>query len=116
IPIAGTWSGFLRDAALGWLARRTRARVIGHQHAGDIDRKSTRLESRHTEIYTLSYTTLFRSIPIAGTWSGFLRDAALGWLARRTRARVIGHQHAGDIPQVLARRGRDARLVEDGLR
>jgi glycosyltransferase involved in cell wall biosynthesis len=54
-------------------------------------------------------------IPIAGTWSGFLRDAALGWLARRTRARVIGHQHAGDIPQVLARRGRDARLVNDGF-
>jgi len=54
-------------------------------------------------------------IPIAGTWSGFLRDAALGWLARRTRARVIGHQHAGDIPQVLARRGRDARLVDDGF-
>jgi glycosyltransferase involved in cell wall biosynthesis len=54
-------------------------------------------------------------IPIAGTWSGFLRDAALGWLARRTRARVIGHQHAGDIPQVLARRGLDARLVDGGF-
>ncbi len=54
-------------------------------------------------------------IPIAGTWSGFLRDAALGWLARRTRARVIGHQHAGDIPQVLARGGLDARLVDGGF-
>lgn len=54
-------------------------------------------------------------IPIAGTWSGFLRDAALGWLARRTRARVIGHQHAGDIPQVLARGGTDARLVDGGF-
>jgi glycosyltransferase involved in cell wall biosynthesis len=54
-------------------------------------------------------------IPIAGTWSGFLRDAALGWLARQTRARVIGHQHAGDIPEVLARRGLDARLVDGGF-
>src|SRR5476649_1650821 len=27
----------------------------------DIDRKSTRLNSSHTVIYTLSYTTLFRS-------------------------------------------------------
>lgn len=54
-------------------------------------------------------------IPISGTWSGFLRDVALGWLARRTRARVIGHQHAGDIPQVLARRGIDARIVNGGF-
>jgi glycosyltransferase involved in cell wall biosynthesis len=54
-------------------------------------------------------------IPIAGTWSGFLRDAALGWLARRTRARVIGHQHAGDISRVLERRGLEARLVRGGF-
>src|SRR5476649_1287461 len=30
---------------------------------GGSDRKSTRLNSSHTEIYTLSYTTLFRSQP-----------------------------------------------------
>src|SRR5476649_600428 len=33
-------------------------RTVGTQ---SIDRKSTRLNSSHTEIYTLSYTTLFRS-------------------------------------------------------
>ena len=54
-------------------------------------------------------------IPIAGTWSGFLRDAALGWIARRTRARVIGHQHAGDIPRVLERRGPAGRVVRGGF-
>ncbi len=54
-------------------------------------------------------------IPIAGTWSGALRDLALGWIARRSGARVIGHQHAGDIPDVLKRTGRDERLVRGGL-
>ena len=54
-------------------------------------------------------------IPIAGTWSGFLRDVALGWLARRTRARVIGHQHAGEIARVLARRGLAERVVRAGF-
>jgi glycosyltransferase involved in cell wall biosynthesis len=54
-------------------------------------------------------------IPIAGTWSGFLRDAALGGIARRTRARVIGHQHAGDIPRVLERRGVAGRVVRGGF-
>jgi len=54
-------------------------------------------------------------IPIAGTWSGFLRDVALGWLAHRTRARVIGHQHAGDIPRVLERQGVAERVVRGGF-
>lgn len=54
-------------------------------------------------------------IPIAGTWSGFLRDAALGWIARRSRARVIGHQHAGDIVRQLERRGAGERLVRGGF-
>jgi glycosyltransferase involved in cell wall biosynthesis len=54
-------------------------------------------------------------IPIAGTWSGVLRDLTLGWIAHRSGARVIGHQHAGDIPQVLARRGRDERVVRAGF-
>jgi len=54
-------------------------------------------------------------IPIAGTWSGVLRDLTLGWIAHRSGARVIGHQHAGDIPDVLARRGRDERIVRAGF-
>lgn len=54
-------------------------------------------------------------LPIAGTWSGFLRDMGLGWIARRSGARVIGHQHAGDVPDVLARRGLSERLVRGGL-
>jgi glycosyltransferase involved in cell wall biosynthesis len=54
-------------------------------------------------------------IPIAGTWSGVLRDLALGWIAHRSGARVIGHQHAGDIPDVLTRRGRDERIVRAGF-
>jgi len=54
-------------------------------------------------------------IPIAGTWSGVLRDLTLGFIAKRSGARVIGHQHAGDIAAVLARRGLDERLVRGGL-
>ena len=54
-------------------------------------------------------------LPIAGTWSGFLRDMGLGWIARRSGARVIGHQHAGDVPDVLARRGMAERMVRGGL-
>lgn len=54
-------------------------------------------------------------IPIAGTWSGVLRDLTLGWIARRSGARVIGHQHDGAIADVLARTGRDERLVRAGF-
>lgn len=54
-------------------------------------------------------------VPIAGTWSGVLRDLALVRIAKRSGARVVAHQHAGDIHDVLARRGRDERLVRAGL-
>jgi glycosyltransferase involved in cell wall biosynthesis len=54
-------------------------------------------------------------IPIAGTLSGVLRDLTLGALARRTGALVIGHQHAGDIRDVLARRGLLGRAVRAGF-
>lgn len=54
-------------------------------------------------------------IPVAGTWSGFLRDAGLGWIARRWPCRVIGHQHAGDISRQLERRGLARRLVRGGF-
>ncbi len=54
-------------------------------------------------------------IPIAGTWSGVLRDLMLGRIARASGARVIGHQHDGGIAEVLARRGRDERIVRGGF-
>jgi glycosyltransferase involved in cell wall biosynthesis len=54
-------------------------------------------------------------LPVAGTWSGVLRDLALGWLAHGSGARVIGHQHAGDIHEVLKRRGLDERIVRAGF-
>src|SRR5712691_124395 len=37
------------------------------QAVREVDRKSTRLNSSHTEIYTLSYTTLFRSPGAVGS-------------------------------------------------
>lgn len=54
-------------------------------------------------------------IPVAGTLSGVARDLVLGLLARRTGALVIGHQHAGDIRDVLARRGAIGALVRSGF-
>jgi len=54
-------------------------------------------------------------IPIAGTWSGVLRDLALGWIARRSGARVIGHQHDGGIADVLSRGGLGGRIVRGGF-
>jgi glycosyltransferase involved in cell wall biosynthesis len=54
-------------------------------------------------------------VPIAGTFSGVLRDLALGWIARRSGAVVVGHQHDGDIMAVLARRGLAARVVHRGF-
>ena len=54
-------------------------------------------------------------VPVAGTWSGVLRDLALGALARRSGALVLGHQHAGDIRDVLARGGFAGRIVRTGF-
>ena len=54
-------------------------------------------------------------IPVAGTTSGVLRDLALGALAKRTGALVLGHQHAGDIRDVLAKRGWLGRVVRAGF-
>lgn len=54
-------------------------------------------------------------IPVAGTLSGVLRDLALGALAKRTGALVLGHQHAGDIGDVLARGGLLGRVVRAGF-
>jgi len=54
-------------------------------------------------------------IPVAGTVSGVLRDLTLGAAARRCGALVLGHQHAGDIGDVLARRGLLGRVVRAGF-
>jgi glycosyltransferase involved in cell wall biosynthesis len=54
-------------------------------------------------------------LPIAGTWSGFLRDMALAYVAKRRGARLVGHVHGGDFHAVLERRGPSARLVRAGL-
>ena len=54
-------------------------------------------------------------IPVAGTRSGVLRDLALAAIARRTGALVLGHQHAGDIRDVLERGGLFGRAVRAGF-
>src|SRR5476649_1161505 len=55
------------------------------------DRKSTRLNSSHTEIYTLSYTTLFRSL-------------------KRRRHRTHPQHRGGNVQRV----GKTAHRVGDG--
>jgi len=55
-------------------------------------------------------------LPIAGTWSGVLRDLTLATLAKRSGARVLGHQHDGEFASVLAHRGPLAGPVRNGLR
>lgn len=54
-------------------------------------------------------------VPVAGTLSGVLRDLALAALAKRTGALVLGHQHAGDIGDVLGRGGWLGRVVRAGF-
>ena len=54
-------------------------------------------------------------MPIAGTWSGFLRDMALARVARRSGTRLVGHIHGSDFQFILERRGRDRSIVHAGL-
>ncbi len=54
-------------------------------------------------------------LPVAGTWSGFLRDGVLAWIAKRSGARVIGHIHGSDFHDVLGKRGPSARIVRAAL-
>ncbi len=54
-------------------------------------------------------------LPVAGTWSGFLRDMALAWITRRSGARLVGHVHGSDFHLVLERRGLSARIARRGL-
>ena len=54
-------------------------------------------------------------LPISGTWAGFLRDMALGWVARRGGARLVGHVHGSDFHLLFERAGFDIRIVRAGL-
>lgn len=54
-------------------------------------------------------------MPVAGTWSGFLRDMVLAYLAKRRAARLIGHVHGSDFHFVLGKQGLSERLVRAGL-
>jgi glycosyltransferase involved in cell wall biosynthesis len=54
-------------------------------------------------------------MPVAGTWSGFLRDMALARVARRSGTRLVGHVHGSDFQFVLERGGRDRAIVHAGL-
>ncbi len=54
-------------------------------------------------------------VPVAGNHSAVLRDLALAQLAHRGGARVLGHQHAGDIHRTLARGGVERRLLQSGF-
>jgi glycosyltransferase involved in cell wall biosynthesis len=54
-------------------------------------------------------------LPVSGSTTGVLRDLALGWIAGRSGARLLGHQHAGDIHHVLARGGLHRRVVFAGF-
>jgi glycosyltransferase involved in cell wall biosynthesis len=53
--------------------------------------------------------------PIAGNLSAVLRDVTIGWIGRRGGARLLAHQHAGDIQRTLARGGRLGRLIRAGF-
>src|SRR5476649_181559 len=85
---AGSWVRTL--GTLGAMGRRGRS-----ERDGLADRKSTRLNSSPTVIYTLSYTTLFRSVSgsssttgRAGSWVRTL--GTLGAMGRRGRSERDG--------------------------
>jgi glycosyltransferase involved in cell wall biosynthesis len=42
---------------------------------------------------------------VAGNLSAVLRDVTLGWIGHHSGARLLAHQHAGDIHRTLARGG-----------
>lgn len=54
-------------------------------------------------------------VPVAGNYSAVLRDLALAGIARRSGARVLGHQHAGDIHGTLQKQGIERRLLHAGF-
>jgi len=54
-------------------------------------------------------------MPVAGTWSGFLRDMALAAIVKRAGARLVGHVHGSDFHFILERRGVSAGVARRGL-
>lgn len=54
---------------------------------------------------SLSFRPDLVYFPIAGNLAAVLRDVTLGWIGARSGARLLAHQHAGDIPRTLARGG-----------
>lgn len=55
-------------------------------------------------------------MPVASSWSGFLRDSVLATIASRSGARVVGHVHGGRFDQILSRTGRDGQRVARAMR
>jgi glycosyltransferase involved in cell wall biosynthesis len=54
-------------------------------------------------------------VQVSGSLSGVLRDLVLGAIARRSGARVIGHQHAGEVEKQLARGGPLGAAIHSGF-
>ncbi|OGA94749.1 MAG: hypothetical protein A3G27_16070 [Betaproteobacteria bacterium RIFCSPLOWO2_12_FULL_66_14] len=53
---------------------------------------------------------------VTATWSGFLRDSVIAWIAKAGGAKVVGHVHGGWFDRILARTGRSGRIVRASLR
>lgn len=54
-------------------------------------------------------------MPVASSWSGFLRDGVLAKIAKASGAKVIGHVHGGRFDQILNYNGLAARRVRRAL-
>jgi glycosyltransferase involved in cell wall biosynthesis len=54
-------------------------------------------------------------MPVTGSWSGFLRDAALALMARISGAKVVGHVHGGWFNRILALEGIRGRIARFGI-
>ena len=53
--------------------------------------------------------------PVAGNLSAVLRDLVIGWIGRRSGARLLAHQHAGAIQRTLAHGGPPGRWIRAGF-
>lgn len=49
-------------------------------------------------------------MPVAGTWSGFLRDGVLAKIAKSNTAKVVGHVHGSDFGKVLERKNDEQKI------
>jgi len=54
-------------------------------------------------------------LPVTCTWSGFLRDAVLAKLAKRSGAMLVGHVHGGWFDLLISNRGIRLRIVRSTL-